>query len=327
MRDRSATTTAPSISTAGTPDPGERFRKRLFRGYDVDQVDDALARVDLQLRDLEVEAADLREELLAARNDASETRHDLTRAKAELRYWNDRASYVDSEVARARRQAAELEETARNRADTIEADAQARSLQLIDSVCEEANAMLQHAREEAREMFLRFESDVDMSQQKLVRLEEARDLIASTMQNALRQFEDAVREMNKVGPIEQIVAAIEEPTRRAVPTFGQRKALDHAKRFAEQAEHTATPALSSPLPSVLGVSVHDVDDTEAESEAIELAALPEIVVDPTAPSDVFENEAGTDIPVEDADDEHAQGPSAHRSHDADEEFAALMLQP
>lgn len=223
-----------------------RFRRSLL-GYRRRSVDEEIVRLRLVVHDLDEQVVRLREELLDASHDASETRHELTRAKAELRYWNDRAAYVDSEVSRARHRAAEIERAARSRADEIEADAQERALQLVDRVCQEANAMLQAAREEARDMFVRFEKDVDVSQQKLERLERVRSEVARTMQSALQQFEEAVRQLDKVAPVRRIVESLEEPARRPAPNFGQHKALEAARRFDEAALPAAQAAFSSQL--------------------------------------------------------------------------------
>lgn len=323
MRDRSSTTgsTTTEHTHPAETQPGARFA-RGFRGYRRNLVDDAMTRLELRIADLEQQSVDLREELLDSQHVASEARHDLTRARAELRYWNDRASYVDSEVARARQRAIELESAARERAETIEADAQERSLQLVDRVCSEANAIMQAAREEAREMFLRFETDVDMSQQKLDKLEQVRVEVASTMQGALQQFEDAVRELDKVAPVKRIVEALEPPTRRSVPTFGTKKAMEAARRFDEGIERTASAALSTPVqestspatsqgaPTVLTANVSDsVDEAEAVSSPAPIIAI-ELDGTPTG---------------------HAQASTepldTHRQHDADDAFAALLMQP
>jgi len=301
--------------TAATP----QFRKRLL-GYDANAVDDAIARLDLRHRDLEHQSVELREALLEAQHNASETKHDLTRARAELRYWNDRASYVDSEVARARQRANELESGARQRADAIEADAQERSLQLIDRVCGEANTMLQSAREEAREMFLRFETDVDMSHQKLSKLEEVRTEVARTMQNALRQFEDAVRELDKVAPAKRIVEALEAPVRRSVPTFGKKKALDAAKRFEAEVDRTSAAALSTPLTeTVLEARVRKVAAANEDSQSqIEPTAATSEPVEPVVVDTAADTTDGSSIETM---------PLSRRAHAADDEFASLMFQP
>lgn len=282
MRDR----TSSDLSHPAEAAPGTRFRRGFF-GYRRHLVDDAITRMQLRIDDLETQSVELREELLEAQHVASETRHDLTRARAELRYWNDRASYVDSEVARARHRATELEQASRERAETIEADAQERSLQLVDRVCTEANMMLQSAREEAREMFLRFETDVDMSKQKLDKLEEVRREVARSMQGALQQFEDAVRELDKVAPAKRIVDALETPVRRAVPTFGKQKALDAAKRFEDSAFDGTSAALSTPL----------------------MLDEPLAAVDPAAGDEQIEDEMTQPSP---------------RAHEADAEFASLV---
>jgi chromosome segregation ATPase len=309
MRDRSSTEHTHPAENA----PGTRFA-RSFRGYRRNLVDDAMTRLELRVADLEQQSVELREELLDSQHVASEARHDLTRARAELRYWNDRASYVDSEVARARQRATELEAAARSRAEAIEADAQERSLHLVDRVCSEANAIMQAAREEAREMFLRFETDVDMSQQKLDKLEQVRVEVASTMQGALNQFEEAVRELDKVAPAKRIVTALEAPTRRSVPTFGKKKALEAARRFDEGIERVANAALSTPVPesisqgapTVLSASVSDVVEAD----------------EPIAPILVDLN--GTPAGHAQATTEPVE---SHRQHDADDEFAALLMQP
>ncbi len=313
MRDRSSSTTEHTHPAENAP--GTRFR-RSFRGYRRNLVDDAMTRMELRVADLEQQAVELREELLDSQHVASEARHDLTRARAELRYWNDRASYVDSEVARARQRATELEKAARDRADAIEADAQERSLQLIDRVCGEANAMLQAARGEAREMFLRFETDVDMSKQKLDKLEEVRHEVASTMQGALNQFEEAVRELDKVAPAKRIVSALEAPTRRSVPTFGTKKALEAARRFDEGIERNATAALSTPVresvtqgaPTVLRASVSDGDEAPEPAPVVDLTGTP------TGHAQAPTEPVSADL-------------ASRRQHDADDEFASLLMQP
>lgn len=318
--------------------PGRRFPRSLF-GYRRSTVDEAVTRLRLRVHELETEAVELREQLLEARHEASEFRHDLTRAKAELRYWNDRASYVDSEVARARQRAGEIEQEARSRADAIEADAQERSLQLVDRVCTEANAMLQAAREEAREMFLRFETDVDMSQQKLEQLERVRTEVARNMQRALQQFEQAVRELDKVGPVRRIVESLEAPVRRPVPTFGKQKALDAARRFEETAGEGASAALSTPLrhgDAQEGSSVAgDGGDPTASDKGDDAAAGEEGGGDETQvmaqlagddPLAVVDPAAAEDETVDDADGDDGGQPERQRTqHPADEEFASLVL--
>lgn len=293
---------------------GRRF-PRSFRGYRRNLVDDTVARLEGRVADLEEQAVQLREELLEAQHVAGEARHDLTRARAELRYWNDRASYVDSEVARARQRALELEQSARERAEAIEADAQARSLQLVDRVCSEANAIMQAAREEAREMFLRFETDVDMSQQKLDKLETVRRDVAQAMQGALHQFEAAVRELDKVAPAKRLVSDLEAPTRRSVPTFGRRKAQEAARRFDQGIEQGATAAMSTPVPTVPDATAEDSEPT-ATTPATPTAATPSPATrdDERSPTD---GDAGIDTMAS------ADG---RRTHQPDEEFAALLLQ-
>lgn len=303
--------------------PGTRFRRR-FRGYDVNLVEDALTQLDQRTGELEHEVDDLRESLLEARTDGAEAKHDLARARAELRYWNDRASYVDSEVTRARRVAIELEQHARERAEQIEADAQERSIQLVDRVCTEANQLLVAAREEARDMFLRFESEVDMSQQKLDQLEEARTKIATAMQRAMSQFSDAVRQMEQVAPPSLLMETLEQPKRRAIPTFGRQKALEAAERFDGPAADVASAALSSPLTA----RVEDVDASSSNDDADEQSeadVTPELAMvsvdDPEVALDVANDGASGDV------DTSPLEPTKRRSHDADEEFAALLLQP
>ena len=292
-RSRSAKSdTAPAEETT-TPQPGKLFSRGLL-GYRRAAVEETMTRLGLRVEDLKLQAIELREELLETQHVASETRHDLTRARAELRYWNDRASYVDSEVARARQRAVELEETARDRADQIEADAQERSLQLVDRVCNEANAMLQHAREEAREMFLRFETDVDMSKQKLDRLENVRRDVATTMQAALNQFEDAVRDLDMAAPVKRIAEVLEGPVRTPAPNFGTKKALEAARRFEAAAALTASAALTSPT-TITAVSeemtpLTVVDPTAGDEQATALMnVVPSSVVRIHDADDAFAN--------------------------------------
>lgn len=297
--------------------PGRRF-PRSFRGYRRDVVDDVVARLEERVADLEEQSVELREELLESQHVAGEARHDLTRARAELRYWNDRASYVDSEVARARQRALELEQSARERAEAIEADAQERSLQLVDRVCSEASAIMQAAREEAREMFLRFETDVDMSQQKLDKLETVRRDVAQAMQGALHQFESAVRELDKVAPAKRLVSDLEAPTRRSTPTFGRSKAQEAARRFDDGIGRSATAAMSTPLPSIPSASSEDREPS-ATVPATPTAATP---AEATSAPD----------PVDRPGAEHESGDSmasadGRRTHQPDEEFASLLLQP
>jgi hypothetical protein len=220
---------------------------RSLLGYRRSDVDAAVLELTQRAAGVDRHNAALRAQLTTTEHVLSETKHDLTRARAELRYWNDRASYIDGEVARARRRALEIEQEARERSEAIEADAQERSMQLIDRVCSEANALLQTAREEARDMFLRFEQDVDLSQQRLVRLEDVRADVAQSMQAALIQFEAAVRELDHAGPIHRVNAALAEPQRRALPTFGRERAIEAARRFdeshGERAHETVTGAL------------------------------------------------------------------------------------
>ncbi len=295
--------------------PGKRFKRSIFGGYRRNLVDDAVASLELRVDDLEEQAVQLREELLEAQHVAGEARHDLTRARAELRYWNDRASYVDSEVARARQRALELEQSARDRAEAIEADAQERSLQLVDRVCMEANQIMQAAREEAREMFLRFETDVDMSKQKLDKLEQVRRDVAQTMQGALSQFEAAVQELDKVAPAKRLVSQLEEPTRRTTPTFGRRKAQEAAKRFDQGVEHSANAAMSTPVPTELRASVEPTKTDEPAAEPTATSAAAPTKSTPSKPAATPTTSGVKEAPV------------LRRTHDADEEFAALLMQP
>jgi hypothetical protein len=204
----------------------------------------------------------------------------------------------------------------------------------VDRVCNEANAMLQHAREEAREMFLRFETDVDMSQQKLDKLEKVRTEVARSMQTALEQFEEAVRELDKVGPVRRIVESLEEPVRRSVPTFGKEKALEAARRFEDGAEHGAVAAMSTPLITpVTDEEMETADVAGYEPDAIdapvgeETQVFTPISVDD--PINVFAGEeletaAGDDAPSTDG---NGNGNGSHLTHEADEHFANLLTQP
>ena len=327
--DSPATTQVPTAATP-EPRPGRRFSRRLF-GYRASSVDEAMETLEQRVEALERHEANLREELLSAQHAASEARHDLTRSRAELRYWNDRATYVDTEIARARNRATELEQTARERAQSIEADAQERSLQLIDRVCAEANAMLQHAREEARDMFLRFETDVDMKQQKLEQLEQVRRDVATSMQSALATFEDAVRELDRVAPAKRLVEVLEEPERRSVPTFGKQRALEAARRFEGGTDRSAAAALSTPIADAPTVtpSTADADapanevQTEplAPGHSVFAASIdPETTVEPAPKDTTYEvrPQLGDIAP---------SSPVRLPVHDADDDFAALLMQP
>jgi hypothetical protein len=143
------------------------------------------------------------------------------------------------------------------------------------------------------------------------------------MQGALTQFEEAVRELDKVAPAKRIVQALEAPTRRAVPTFGTKKAMEAAKRFDEGIERSANAALSTPVtspatsqgaPTILSAIVRDADADE--TSAPEPATTP--VVDLTGTPTGHAQSA--DEPT--ADDLHSR-----RQHDADDEFASLLMQP
>jgi hypothetical protein len=326
--------------------PNNRFRRR-FRGYDVNLVEDFIERLELRTEDLEHEAGDLRDSLQQSKSEAAEAKHDLARARAELRYWNDRASYVDSEVARARRHAVELEQTARERADAIEADAQERSIQLIDRVCTEANGLLVAAREEAREMFLRFETDVDMSQQKLDQLERARRQIAGAMSKALTQFSDAVRDMERVAPAQLLVEASAQPARRAKPSFGRAKAIAAAKNFEDTRGTDSAAALSSPLTAQVSDSTPAEDATSKVADEVVVAAepvqrveieLPEITANPAMMMqdpqfDLIAIEHVPSVTSTSTGAKSTTGPSTppvaadRKTHEPDEEFAALLLIP
>lgn len=116
-------------------------------------------------------------------------------------------------------------------------------------------------------MFLRFEQDVDMKQQKLDRLEQTRTEVARTMQGALQQFEEAVRELDRVDPAKRIVEALEEPVRRTRPDFGTAKALEASRRFEETVARSSSEALSTPLRPLLGLSPEDLEQVDAALEA------------------------------------------------------------
>lgn len=260
--------------------PGMRLPRR-FRGYDVELADEGFERLERRVHDLEHQVAELREELLQEQMAGSEARHDLARTRAELRYWNDRATYVDSEVARARQRAKEIEAAAQERADAVEAEAQQRSLQLIDRVCTEANTMLVSAREEAREMLLRCEADIDESQQRLEQLDEARREVARTMQRALEQVQDAVQQVEDVSPV------VREARQ---PGFGRRTAEEAAERFDAEVAAPASAALSTSLPEVLTAQVHDASRGGSRRTAADPAAL----VDPAAGDEVVQDEQEAD---------------------------------
>lgn len=245
MRDRSRPDHDATIGSGASSEITARFGRELL-GYRRSVVDDAVANLELRIATLTGEATDVRAALLASQHAASETGHNLTRARAELRYWNDRASYVDNEVARARRRAIELTQTARDRAEAIEADAQERSLQLIERVCSEANAILQSTREQAQEMSLRLETDVDVSQRKLDRLELARTAVAEALRSALASFEEAVEGVTSAAPARRIVELLEEPVRRAVPTFGRQKDMEAARRFKQVSAPSDRDETASP---------------------------------------------------------------------------------
>ena len=319
-RDTSTTTTTDATSTKDSQAPGTRF-PRSFHGYDRHIVDDELRRIDARVADHERRAERLARHLDETRTDLASARHELTRARAELRYWNDRASYVDSEVARARTLADEIESAARGRADAIEADAQERSLQLVDRVCTEANAMLQAAREEAREMFMRFETDVDMSKQKLDRLETVRRDVARTMQTAIGQFEDAVRELDTVAPTKRIVEAVEMPVRKSLPTFGKQRAIEAADRFEQGTNRQAEQAMTSPVP--------EPDTTAAASDADTSADMSNAYLVEDTSDDMQQTIADANRASITGDDDVTRSAiaKARLVYDADDEFAALLMQP
>lgn len=353
MRERTSkpTSTDDAYDALPSVDAGRRFPRSVFGGYRRRDVDELLADMAERIEVLERQGEELRDELQDRDHTVSETRHDLSRARAELRYWNDRASYVDSEVARARVRATELERAARERADAIEADAQERSLQLVDRVCSEANAMLQAARAEAREMFLRFETDVEMSQTKLAHLNRVRTEVASTMQGALTQFEAAVRQLDEVGPIRRIVEALEEPERPAVPTFGKQRAMEAARRFEIASEDLVSAVLTSPVtPRTTGESVAAVGGGGEGGTAAAAGVAGDHEATPR-PATTGEAGSVTGASTKVADERHAASsdgssgllmaagaealaaafdeneplsPSRRRRHPADEEFAALL---
>jgi hypothetical protein len=155
-------------------------------------------------------------------------------------------------------------------------------------------------------MFLRFETDVDMSRQKLDKLEQVRQDVAQTMQGALGQFEAAVRELDKVAPAKRLVTQLEAPTRRSVPTFGRQKAQEAARRFDQGVEQSASAALSTPI--LLAAEVTDVPEPKGTTDAAAPAPAPEPA---QAVAPVLATEPTGD----------------RREFDADDEFADLLLQP
>ena len=81
-----------------------------------------------------------------------------------------------------------------------------------------------------------------------------------------------MRERGKISPARRLVTQLEPPTRRAVPTFGRRKAMDAARKFDEGVERVASAALSTPVPAVLVASVEDaVAQEPAPAPAHDLA--------------------------------------------------------
>ena len=100
---------------ASTDVPSLRFPRALL-GYRRDAVDDACAALADQV-------VELREALMERDTVVQDLRSDLTRCEAEIRYWNDRESYVESEVDRARTTAERLEREAHERAVAVELEA------------------------------------------------------------------------------------------------------------------------------------------------------------------------------------------------------------
>ena len=158
---------------------------------------------------------------------------ELSRARAEVRYWNDRETFVEMETERARAAAERVESAARERAYAVERDAKDRAAQLIDRVCAEATAILQQARDEAREVTERVQGDVHVTEERVGQLREVQGDIQQAIRTALDSFRDGLRDLDhsvpSAGAIQTLAAAVAPP--RPEPDFGRTKAAEAARRF------------------------------------------------------------------------------------------------
>jgi hypothetical protein len=202
-----------------------KIRRAFLLGY-------RRADVDLVLADAEAQQIELREQLMERGATIDELEADLTRARREVRYWEDRQNFVEAEVERARASAERVEKEARERAEEVERDAKDRSLQMIDRVCAEANAIVQHARDEAREMATRFQDDVVLAEQRIERLRRIEVELQKSVRTAIDSFESGIRTLQDAAPSAQAVET--EQTARKLPShdFGKSRAVEAARRYS-----------------------------------------------------------------------------------------------
>ena len=216
----------PIANESATP----RLRRRLL-GY-------RRKDVDAWVFDSRGQLIELREELMERTEAVTELEGNVHELKLQLRYWEDRAAFIDSQLSRVHEDARRIEHEARERADQVEKTAQGRALQMVDRVCVEANTILQHARDEAREIYGRNQQDINRSRVRVEQMSALQVEVSNALHRAMERFQEGVFELDKVQPTRQhsLVARVSAaaaqqapPRERTLPTFGRTRALEAAQ--------------------------------------------------------------------------------------------------
>lgn len=236
-----------------------RFRRRL-RGYDADAVEAWAETVLSQL----AAVADEYERLLASQRS---TDMQLAESRAEVRFWHDRQSFIEAELERVRSQGAALIEDARGRADEIERAAEQRSLTMIERVCEEANSIMQHARDEAQLLFSRQERDVDAARARVERMTALQQEMSRALRGAMQRFEQGLMEVEHAGPSAQIAPPPRPRAALPVSTHPTAATTPPPAAGAASWSSAGTERPAAPVTPLRLVDVHDGEDTETAGES------------------------------------------------------------
>jgi cell division septum initiation protein DivIVA len=239
--------------TVGTPSRKRRRFGRQLLGYrraTVEAWGDAL---DRYIEELRHEVADSTDQIVHLTDE-------LGALRARIRFHEDREQLVRSEMERVARDSDRMLHEARMRGEEVERAAQERALRMVDRVCDEANQILQHARDEARELLARNDAELARARQRVSQMADLQRGIRSSMRTAVEQFEQGMHHLETphtteaaiIGdsipapepspPIGRLVP-IEAPKARVQPTFGRDKAIA-AANAASAGTDAASPQSS-----------------------------------------------------------------------------------
>lgn len=263
------------------------FRGRFFGGYD-------RAEVDAFVLQNAGESVDLREQLMSRCEELDQLRDEQRRLRTELRYWNDRQTFIDGELDRVRADAERIENDARERASNVEKRAQDRALQLVDRVCVEANTILVNAREEAHAMFARQEDDLDVSRRRVERMTQLQLEITSALRAAMQQFERGMHEIESVAPSLRANLASSMHAGQQSP--------DSISRVGAQLEHSEQPdgaGMAAPQHGPLQRRPVRTTPTFGRARAMAAAGLSEDVQ--PDPREIFSSDPGATTAVQGTD--------------------------